>query len=87
MTNQMQRLISRVDGMRPEVPPVSILEPSEPKTRSTAPALTSGGRRRRQREARAKAGVLSGRAPRAIELLALAEASDMHGELLAAGLL
>jgi hypothetical protein len=90
MTNQMQRLISRVDGMLPEVPPVSILTPVGSTYSDTAPTHDYGDSRARGRalrETRQRAGVLSGRVPRAIETLVCSEVGDMHAELLAAGLL
>jgi len=86
MTNQIQHLMSRVDGVSPGLAPVSILEP--PTTQSAREARRhSAQARRRHREARNRAGVLSGRVPRAIEALAFSEAGDMHTDLFAAGLL
>lgn len=89
MTTQMQNLMSRVDGVTADIAPISILEP--PATRGAQTAREARRRsaqaRRRRREARNRAGVLSGRVPRAIEALAFSETGDMHTDLLAAGLL
>ena len=88
MSNQMQRLLSRVDCGFPTVPAVSILTPGG--SPYSEPAPTDGGSRARGRallETRQRAGVLSGRVPRAIEALVGTEVGDMHEELLAAGLL
>jgi hypothetical protein len=90
MSNQMQRLLSRVDGGFPTVPAVSILTPGGSTYSETAPTHSHGDSRARGRalrETRQRAGVLSGRVPRAIEALVGIEVSDMHEELLAAGLL
>jgi hypothetical protein len=86
----MQRLLSRVDGGFPTVPAVSILIPGGLPYTETAPTHShadSRARGRALRETRQRAGVLSGRVPRAIEALVGIEVSDMHEELLAAGLL
>lgn len=90
MTTQMQNLMSRVDGMTADIPPTSILGPSTTGGMNSTPFAArrrAQDRRRRLREARTKAGVVSARVPRAIEALALTDPGDMHGELAAAGLL
>jgi hypothetical protein len=90
MSNQMQRLLSRVDGGFTTVPAVSILTPVGSTYSDTSPThghVDPRARGRALRETRQRAGVLSGRVPRAIEALVGSEVGDMHDELLAAGLL
>jgi hypothetical protein len=90
MTKQMQSLMSRVDGVTADIPPISILEPPTTGGADSKPSSArrrAEDRRRRLREARTKAGVVSARVPRAIEALALADPGEMHGELVVAGLL
>ena len=86
MTNQMQRLLSRVDGVSAPIGPVALLGvPSAARPRASRRA--GEAHRRAMRMTRQRAGVLSGRVPRAVEALAGTDISDVHDELLAAGLL
>jgi hypothetical protein len=87
MTDQMQRLLSRVDGVSSPVAPVALIgEPatSEP---SSAGRRAREAHRRAIRKTRERAGVLTGRVPRALEALIASDPSDLHDELLASGLL
>jgi hypothetical protein len=87
MTNQMQRLLSRVDGVQAPIEPVPLVRAP------SVPASPSASRRAREahrqalRMTRETAVVLCGRVPRAVEALMSSETSDVHDDLLAAGLL
>jgi hypothetical protein len=90
MTKQMQNLSSVTPSTRDIIPPISILEPPATGSADSNPFSArhrAEDRRRRMRKTRTKAGVVSARVPRAIEALALTDPGDMHGELVAAGLL
>jgi len=92
MTSKMKRALNRVDGITNAVRPTHIFGPEGAPARDTGPKPTrrsSEARRRSARLARTRAGVLSGRAPRALEALLASEPSDLliHQDLVAAGLL
>ncbi len=86
MSNQMQRLLSRFDAVQAPIGPVRLLDPATPPTPSDSRRAREA-HRRAIRMTRQRAGVLSGRAPRGVEALIASEASDVHDDLLAAGLL
>jgi len=86
MSNQMQRLMSRVDGVQAPIGPVVLLGPAT-HTKPSSSRRTREAHRRAIRVTRERAGVLSGRVPRAVEAVVASEISDVHDELLAAGLL
>jgi hypothetical protein len=92
MTNQMKRVLTRVDGITAPVGPIHIFGPE------SAPAESSGvGATRRARDARGRADGLArtraaerrGRLPRALEALWVNEPIDLliHQDLAASGLL
>jgi hypothetical protein len=87
MTPQMQRLLSRVDGISAPIAPVTLLPTPLTKAKASGARRARDTHRRAIRVTRERAGVLSGRVPRAIEALLVSETSDVHGEMLAAGLL
>lgn len=90
MTNQMQRLMTRVDGALPSVTPASILNAPSPdggRTRSNRRQQPASRPSRKHRAAPGGAGVLRGRVPRAIEALVVIEPGEMSSHLRAAGLL
>lgn len=87
MTNQMQRLLSRVDGVSSPVAPVTLIGASATDAKPSAGRRARETHRRAIRITRERAGVLSGRVPRAIEALIASDPSDLHDELLASGLL
>jgi hypothetical protein len=87
MTNQMQRLLSRVDGVSSPIAPVVRIEESATSASSSAGRRAREAHRRAIRKTRERAGVLSGRVPRALEALIASDPSDLHDELLASGLL
>lgn len=92
MTSQMKRALTRVDGVRSPVRPIRIFGPDSAPAPSTSASATRRGRearRRAERRARTRAGIPSGRLPRALEALLVSEPSDLlvHQDLAAAGLL
>ena len=92
MTNQMKRVLTRVDGITAPVGPIHIFGPDSTPTGTTNPRATRRAREARrstERRARAHAGVCRGHLPRALEALLLSEPSDplIHQDMAAAGLL
>jgi hypothetical protein len=87
MTDQMQRLLSRVDGVSAPIAPAALVGASAPDAKPGAGRRARETHRRAIRITRERAGVLSGRVPRAIEALIASDPSDLHDELLASGLL
>jgi hypothetical protein len=92
MTSQMKRTLTRVDGVTSPIEPIQFFGPdSSPRPESPgATRRAREARRRAGRMARTRAGVVSGRVPRALEALLLAsDPSDslIHQDLAAAGLL
>lgn len=85
MSNQMQRLMSRVDRVQDPIGPVVLLGPATTKPSTSRRAREA--HRRAIRMTRERAGVFSGRVPRAVEAGVASEISDVHDELVAAGLL
>jgi hypothetical protein len=80
MTSQMKRALTRVDGVTSTIAPIHVFGPDSTREPETP--------RRARKGARAR--VLNGRLPRALEVLLLAsEPSDplIHQDLAAAGLL
>jgi len=87
MPNQMQHLLSRVDGVSAPITPVDLIGASATDAKPSAGRRAREAHRRAIRMTRETAVVLSGRVPRAIEALVASEISDVHDELLANGLL
>jgi len=87
MTNQMQRILSRVDGVSAPIAPVAVVGAPAPDAKPSASRRARETRRRAVRITRERAGVLTGRVPRAIEALIASDPSDLHDEMLASGLL
>lgn len=93
MTAQMQRLLTRVDGITAPIAPVTLIPAVATELAPGGPRRAAAARRRAIRITRQRAGVLSGRVPRTIEALIASETSEFHDdeihddELLALGLL
>jgi hypothetical protein len=92
MTNQMKRVLTRVDGITAPIGPIHIFGPDSTPANTTNQSATRSARearRRAERRARAHAGVRRGHLPRALEALLVSEPSDLliHQDLAAAGLL
>jgi hypothetical protein len=88
MTQQMQRLISRVDGLPSTITPVSIIGPSSTENQASLKAPTPRAvRPRRRKNGCPRADWMSGRVPPEIERLALTEATEIRLDLVAAGLM
>jgi hypothetical protein len=87
MTDQMQRLLSRVDGVSAPLAPAALIGAPATDAKPSAGRRARETHRRAIRITRERAGVLSGRVPRAIEALIASDPSDLHDELLASGLL
>lgn len=87
MTNQMQRLLSRVDGVNAPIAPVTLIGAPATSTTSSASRRARETHRRAIRMTRERAAVLTGRVPRALEALIASDPSDLHDEMLASGLL
>lgn len=85
MTQQMKRVLARVDGMPPVVAPVSILAPLPPKENTSPRAARRRASRRRRRCARAD--WMSGRVAPEIERLVVEDPTDIRRDLAAAGLM
>jgi hypothetical protein len=85
MTQQMQRLTARVEGTGATVRPASILTPA--RELGTSASSARAARRRAHRAERDGGWVPTVRVPRAVAAVAFAEPSDVHTDLLAAGLL
>jgi hypothetical protein len=77
MTTRMQRLLSRVDGTPPLIAPISILNVSPG-------ADERSGRSRRSCR---RSDWMGGRAPKAIERVAVTEPTELREERAAAGLM
>lgn len=87
MTQQMQRLLARVDGLPPTIAPISAIAPLplEPEARSRP---TASGRPLQRKRSCPRADWMSGRVPPEIERLALEEElTEIRSELAAAGLM
>lgn len=92
MTNSMKRALTRVDGITSPVGPLDILgtDNTAGEDRHGSGRIAREARRRAQRLARTRGGVITGRVPRAIEAaLMVGEYSDplIHSDLVAADLL
>jgi hypothetical protein len=92
MTNQMKRVLTRVDGITSPVGPIHIFGPDSapaPSTSANTTRRAREARRHTERRARISAGVPNARLPRALEALLVNEPSDLlvHQDLAAAGLL
>lgn len=87
MTDQMQRLLSRVDGVSAPLAPAAPIGAPATDAKPSASRRAREAHQRAIRMTRETAVVLSGRVPRAIEALVASEISDVHDEMLASGLL
>jgi hypothetical protein len=83
MTQQMKRMLARVDGLPPMVAPVSILAPPK----ETTPQRAARGRAGRRRRRSARADWMSGRVAPEIERLVVDDPADIRRDLAAAGLM
>jgi hypothetical protein len=83
MTQQIQRLIARVDGLPLTIAPVSIIGAAAyPTNTGSKPATREAGPRRRATPC-VRADWMSGRVPLEIERLVLAEESEIRRDLAA----
>jgi hypothetical protein len=83
----MQRLLTRVDGLSAPIMPITLIPAPVTHQKTSGARRARDTHRRAIRITRQRAGVLSGRVPRALEALLASETSDLHDELLAVGLL
>lgn len=87
MTQQMQRLIARVDGLPPRIPPALLVDALPPKHAPGSQSPTPTRKRPRRRTRCLRADWMSGRVPSEIERRALTELTDIGLDLAAEGLM